>query len=35
MTLYTARNFFDFFFFQKQIYTKVQSTIITEINKYI
>ena len=23
------------FFFQKQIYTKVQSTVITEINKYI
>ena len=27
-------NNFVVFFFQKQIYTKVQSTTMTEINKY-
>ena len=31
---YATFLFFDFFF-EKQIYTKVQSTVITEINKYI
>ena len=32
---FEKKKMFNVFFFQKQIYTKVQSTTITEINKYM